>query len=392
MKRVITIALLGTTTTLMAMNAEYASLYKDPRVMGMGGASVAVGGRPSSVFSNPAGLASMKKEKGFIVDILNPTLSASKDFKDFYDDYDDAEGDAEKTALLNQYSGEHFHLGINNYMSLSKNSDSFAWTVGALTAADVNLMVHGNGSATGGFLETTSRGYAGVVLGIAKPLPTAYGRVDIGVSLKVISQYSYEGMLGINELVEHDGEDLEDTIQDKYEKKATGVAMDLGVVYHPFEESFWKPTVGVSMLNVGSLHLENQYGAQPMTVNVGVSISPELAYIDDLTVAADYMDIFHANKLRIYTNSPDESEVTYTESYDESIAKHIRVGASLSLVDNSWISVRMSGGVYQSEWTAGADIKLGVLSLHASSYAEEIGITDYETTDRRYMLQVGFGW
>ena len=56
----------------MAMYAENASLYKDPRIMGMGGANVAVGAYSTSVFSNPAGLTNIKKDHGFVVDLFAP--------------------------------------------------------------------------------------------------------------------------------------------------------------------------------------------------------------------------------------------------------------------------------------------------------------------------------
>jgi len=42
-KRILSLALLGTTSSLFALGAEHAYLYKDPRIMGMGGANVAVG-------------------------------------------------------------------------------------------------------------------------------------------------------------------------------------------------------------------------------------------------------------------------------------------------------------------------------------------------------------
>ena len=38
-KKIITMALLGATTSLFALGAEHAYLYKDARIMGMGGAS-----------------------------------------------------------------------------------------------------------------------------------------------------------------------------------------------------------------------------------------------------------------------------------------------------------------------------------------------------------------
>ncbi|MBT5934285.1 hypothetical protein, partial [Sulfurimonas sp.] len=218
-KKIILSALLGATTSLMALGAEYSYLYKDARIMGMGGANVAVGGYSSSVFSNPAGLVSIKKESGYVVDILGIGASASAGFLDFSNDISDANTDAEMTEVLQNYAGEHFHAGVNNYTAVSKNGDAFAWSVGLLSAADINFQAHPNGSTNGGLLAITSRVYGGVVLGGAKEIQTNAGKVDIGVGLKYISQQSVEGSLGISELVNSD--DVLQTLQDKYQKTSS---------------------------------------------------------------------------------------------------------------------------------------------------------------------------
>ena len=92
---------------------------------------------------------------------------------------------------------------------------------GFLAAADVNLMAHANGSTAGGLLETSSRAYGGLVFGVAKPYDTEYGRVDVGVGVKYISQNSYEGALGVTELTDQT-DDLGKKLQDKYEKQSSG--------------------------------------------------------------------------------------------------------------------------------------------------------------------------
>ena len=160
MKKIISIALLGATTSLMAMYGESAYLYKDPRIMGMGGANVAVGGFSTSIFSNPAGLASIKKEHGIVVDLLGLGMSISgESLQDMADDIDAAETDDEMTQLLSDFSGTNFHVGIDNYTAISKNSDAFAWTIGALGAADSN---ESTARLTPSSTEKSSAGVRGV--------------------------------------------------------------------------------------------------------------------------------------------------------------------------------------------------------------------------------------
>ena len=134
MKKILALGLLGISTSLMAMYGEQSYLYKDNRIMGMGGTNVAIGGYSTSIFYNPAGLRNLRKEDGFIVDLLNLQVSATEQFSDFYDDFSNAmdiENDAEKTKalidVLEKYNGEHFHANVTNYTSISKNRFEIAF-------------------------------------------------------------------------------------------------------------------------------------------------------------------------------------------------------------------------------------------------------------------------
>jgi len=389
-KKIILSVLIGATTSLMALGAEHAYLYKDPRIMGMGGANIAVGGYSTSVFSNPAGLASIKKDHGFVVDLLGLGVSASSGISDFMADIDDAGDDTdEMTKVLQEYAGEHFHVGVDNYMAVSKNSDMFAWSVGLLVGADVNMMAHPNGSTNGGVLATTSRAYGGVVVGAAKPYDTQLGRVDVGVSVKFISQNSYEGSLGISELT--DDEDLGEQLQEKYEKSSSGLGLDLGATWYPFKDNYWNPAFGLSILNIGSMGMDDNFGGQPMTVNIGASVTPEVAYIDKLVLAIDYVDMFNANVTRIYDFS-DSDNVEYSDYEESDFMKRIRVGAGIGLMDSPYFSSTLNLGMYQGAYTAGLDLQMTVVKLNFATYEEQVGTGSVDISDRRYMAQIGIGW
>lgn len=396
MKKFISLSLLGTATSLMAMYGEHAYLYKDPRIMGMGGANVAVGSYASSLFSNPAGLTNIKKEHGIVVDIFGVGVSASKSAQDFMTDLQDAidtEEDAEVANVLKAYSGEHFHMGFDNYTSISKNSDAFAWSLGVLAAADFNFMPHAQGSVNGGLLQTSSRVYGGVVLGVAKPYDTTIGRLDIGLGVKYISQVSYEGVLGVSELLDEEDEDndLMDTLQDKYESESSGLGIDLGVNYHPFPNSFWKPTFGLSILNIGSMKMDDTYGRQPMTVNVGASVTPDVSFVNKLVLAVDYVDLLNANETRIYDFSTTD-EVLYSDYEEVDMIKRLRFGASATLVDTALFSTTLNAGFYQGAYTAGVNLDITFFKLNFATYEEQIGTGAAEISDRRYSAQIALGW
>ncbi len=396
-KQIISLALLGTTTSLMAMFAEQAYLYKDPRIMGMGGTNIAVGAYSTSLFSNPAGLTNIKKEHGIVVDLLSVGLSATSQFTDFAEDIADA-GDAENEEeamldVLGKYSGEHFHADVSTYMSVSKNSDLFAWSIGVLAAVDTNIMVHGKGSTNGALLETSSRGYGGVVLGVAKPYDTKIGRLDIGLGLKYISQKSIEGSLGINELINEDEDNsIEDRLSDKYEKDSAGFGVDLGLTYKPFIDNFWNPAFGLSLMNIGSMNMDDNYGQQPMTLNIGASITPEVNYIDKLVLAIDYVDLLNANKLRMYDFDEDGNVVAYTDYETGDFMKNLRLGAGVGLIDNTYFSTTLNVGLYQGAYTAGLDMQITILKINLATYQEQVGTMSNPYEDRRYMAQIGIGW
>jgi len=388
-KRIILGTLLTTTTSLMALDAAHAFLYKDPRVMGMGGASVAVGGYSTAVFSNPAGLTEIKKDHGFVIELLGVGATGSEQIMDFADDLGDAEDDTAAIAdVISKYNGEHFHIDVSNYSSISKNSDAFAWSIGLLAATDVNLEPHSN--SADGFLETSSRGYAGVILGAAKPFETGIGRIDVGMSFKYITQQSYEGALQAADIVK-DSDEILDTLRDKFERKTSGFGVDLGVTYRPFENSFWHPAIGASVLNMGSMDMDNNYGQQPMTVNFGVSITPEVPILDKLVIAVDYLDAFNANEIRTYTYD-DQGEIVYVDDVESDMMKRVCVGMGMGLIDSKYFSTQINVGMYQGAYTAGLDMTLTLLKLNLATYEEQIGTGGVDTPDRRYMVQLGLGW
>ncbi len=380
--------------SLMAMYGEQAYLYKDNRVMGAGGANIAVGGYTTSVFYNPAGLKQIKKEHGYVVDLLGLQLGGSEKFKDFADDLDNALTDdnlAELIGVLNKYDGEHFHANVTNYTAIAKNNESLAWSVGLLIGADLNYMTHSAGSANGASLETTSRGYGGVIVSFAKDFDTKFGKFDVGISGKYVQQKSYEGLIPISDLIQTD--DIIELMQDKYEKDSSGFGVDLGVNYHPFANSSLHPVVGLSILNIGGMSMDDNYGRQPMTVNVGVAISPEVPVIDRLIIAADYVDVFNANQVRVYTYNPNVNEAySYIEADDTDFMKKVRAGVTAGLVDTQYFSMDLGVGWYQEAYTAGLNMELTLLKLSLATYEESLGYGDVEIKDRRYSLQLGIGW
>lgn len=394
MKKIFALSLIGGVTSLMAMYAEQAYLYKDSRILGAGGANTAIGGYSTSIFYNPAGLRSIKKEHGFVVDLLGLQASGSKKVQDFVNDMQDALDQDSESALVDvfkKYDGEHFHIDLTNYSALSKNSDFMAWSVGLLVGADANYMTHMDATVNAlSALETTSRGYGGVFVGFAKDFDTSIGKIDLGVSGKYVKQKSYEGLISSQELATTD--DLVDYLQTNYEKDGSGYGIDIGAIYHvPALESL-RPTIGVSVLNIGDMKMDEHYGRQPMTVNVGFGLSPEVPIFDRLTIGVDFVDVLSENKVRVYDYNPEGEAFSYVETKNDGFMKKMRAGATLGVYDSSWLTLDVSGGWYQESYTAGVNMELTVVKLSFATYEEDLGYGAADYKDRRYALQLGIGW
>jgi len=365
-------------------------LYKDPRVMGMGGANIAVGGYSSSVFSNPAGLATLKNKEGFDVELLGISVGASKDLKDFADDIKDVEEADEAVTVLDKYSGDAFSISLANYSSITYHIDSSTVVnFGILAAGDGTFISHGNGSKDG-LLEAHTRVYGAVILSGAKTFDNLLpGNVTFGLGIKYVKQNSYEAALDVDDIANH-SDDLDTYLKDEYKKEDSGVGVDIGILYEPNIEAinFLHPRVGLSVLNIGNLDFDN-YGAQPTTVNVGMAISPEVPYISSLTVAVDIVDITNEQQARIMNSKTGEYE-NVDIAFD--FLQHLKAGVSIGLFENEWTNIRLNTGVYQGDISAGLELDVFGGKLQFTTYQEQLGSETGQLEDRRYMLGFGIGW
>jgi hypothetical protein len=398
MKKLLPLSLIAFSTLIYADMSTQEFLYKDPRIMGMGGANTAVGGYSTSIFSNPAGIIKIKKSHGIEAEILGLSVSASERFQQFADDLSNSE-DNEIINTLNKYSGDAFNATVSNYTSFSYHAENdIAYSFGLLAAGDINFLPHTNSGANG-VLESHSRAYGGIFLASATKyhgLSSSFlggaldGDLTIGVSAKYIKQKSYEAGLDLGEVTEHK-DDIVKYLQDTYEVDNSGFAFDIGTLYE-FNNKVWNPAVGLSVMNIGSLDFD-AYGAQPLCVNLGASISPEISWSNSLKFSVDYIDLLNSQQARIRNYNPDRAQDQYDNAdigYD--VMNHLRMGASLGLFDNSFIMTTLNAGLYKGAYTAGIDFQLTLLKLQFATYQEQLGSTLGQLEDRRYVVGLGLGW
>ena len=393
MKKIVALSMLGASLLLQADMSQQEFLYKDPRMMGMGSAATAVGGYSTAVFYNPAGLINIKKSHGVEVELLGIAVTGSKDIKNFADDVNNADTDPEIIEAVKKYSGEAFNLTASNYTSFSYHTESdFAYSIGLLASADANFIPHDN-SGINGLLETHSRAYGGVLLGAAQKFEDVLGgNLTVGIGLKFITQKSYEAGLDAGEVTEHK-DDLGTYLQDTYEVSNSGFAGDIGILYEPNILSSLHPAIGLSVMNIGTLNFDDAYGAQPMTLNGGISISPELPLLDSFTLSVDYVDMLNAQQARVRNYNPYRSYDQYDNAdIDFDVMQHLRAGLKVGVFDNSWVTTTLMAGWYQGSYTAGIDLQLTLIKIQAATYQEQLGAKTGQLEDRRYIVGLGIGW
>jgi hypothetical protein len=361
---------------------EYPYLYKSPRAMGMGGAYTAVGGRTDTLFYNPAGLSNIPKDKGWEFSLLDLSAEVSKNSLDFYDDLQDAtdvgdlngdgsaDDDEQKAVndVLAQYMGENIHLRAADFTAMGKSWARFSFGIGGIGSARVDAIAH-QGFSSEGMLEMNSDvtygGIAGFSFGLTEKL-------FIGITAKALNRESVIHNFTARELVEHQ-DDMDDYITDTLKKSGSAVGFDAGMIWNLAPDSWWRPSIGISALNIGDLDFK-EAGMIPMTINAGIAANPRITWFRNLIIAADYVDI---------TNN-------FTEDADT--AKRIRYGAELQLFDKLPVELALRAGMYEGAPTFGADFRLLVFKLSYTMYSEEMGAYAGQDKDKRQMLTLNVGW
>jgi hypothetical protein len=369
--------------TISVQASELNYLYKDQRTMAMGGTNVSVGGYSSSLFSNPAGIAKVSNNDDLIIEFFTVQASGGNDTAPFVSDINDAidTGDRFEVAkTIANYSGKSIHADASNYSSITKNNDQYAWSIGLLTAVDANFTPYADE------VEIQARTYGGLTGALTYTFqPSRAGELTLGFGLKIITQQSYEGVLTATELIFED--DIAGKIKNDLQNDGVATSADLGFIYQL--NTNMQPSFGMSILNIGELDFNDHYGSQPMTVNFGASIQPELFFSKHTVIAIDYVDALNASKTRYYDSSTG-SFASSTESND--VEDRLRIGMSARVFENKWSALDLSTGVYQGAYTAGFTYTANIFRIGFATYEEGVNSLRSTETDRRYNLSASITW
>lgn len=354
MKKILICTMLMLITSGIVFGAEYPYIYKGPRPMGMGGAFVAVSDDANALFSNPAGLASIKKIRASILPL---EMEVGKNALDIYTDSKnvDFDNETETAQYLRDHIGDRSHVGINlfPYYSMPR----FAIGLIGTARADLEVIDRQYPKVVSHVVNDT-----GVGAGYAHPFLD--GDLSVGASLKYINRQSLNKEYTVLDIT---SDDLEEKIRDDLDK-GSGVLADIGVMYSLVDLGLANARVGACANNLIGSKLGDAEDLDSH-VDIGFAVDSDL-WITKATFAVDYVDLF--------------SQL----GTDNDLPKRVRLGVECRLP--LFLTVR--AGLYQGYYTAGVNLDARFVQLDALTYAEEIGAYAGQRADRRYALRFTMGF
>ncbi len=354
--------------------AEYPTLFRGIRPLGMGGAFIAVPDDSDAMFYNPASLAAAPGVFKVGVPLPVPLIEISQSTRSLLNDAKDLKSGSsisEINDVLQKHLDENLRVRAAFVPTVSFHAANLNFGVAVLTQVRADLAVHGR------LFPVLSSEYArdiGLLGSAAAHLLS--GRIDVGATLKFVQRDTSIQRLTAFQI----SADGYDPRQDS--KTKSDFAMDLGLNYHLIKDlpvvSMLNPTASVVLQNITQLDLIpsefeqfSQGRVLPYQVNVGLSVSPSVGIAK--TIIAYELD--------------DVSKQLPPDSEHDNYLKRTHLGLEVQI---PFVAVRV--GMNQGYGTAGVTLKLAVLEISYTTYAEQLGVDKDRQSDRRHVVQMGLAF
>jgi hypothetical protein len=336
----------------ITLAAEFPTLYRGIRPLGMGGAFITLSDDENALFYNPAGLNDVQGFGG--IGILNPLAEISKASTDLYSDIKDLDGNdiLQVTNVLNDHIGEHQHIR----MAMLPHVYFHNFAVGILAQGTMDLEVRNPAFPE---VVTDVKSDLGVGIGMARGI---WGRaLQVGASAKMIQRQGIKKTFTAVDIAGGDFDPLDDL------KKETDVAFDVGAKVNlvlPLRPSMALVVQNITDLEFGTL------GTIPQQINAGVAINPSIIGLLSTTWMIEVNDL------------------TEEVGSEEDFYKRVHLGTE-------WRFPRilsLRAGINQGYFTAGLTLDFWLLKLVGATYTEEVGTFAGQRDDHRYVLQTSIGF
>ena len=386
MKKIVLIAII-LSSFVFGANYEINYLYKDERSLGMGGVGVANGGKAPSVFLNPAGLSKMVPDGGIDFSLLpvnigindaiiKKQLNGTYDFRNSGDDIAEA---------VSQVLGENINIDANTYSYLAAKIGIVTASVGIFTSSNTNMQIH-SGFGPSGVIEFDTTSYAGMNLSSSFSIEDS---MHLGVGVKYITSYAKRKNISLGDLLEPDfaqtlQSDMSPTTKGLLENSAP--TLDIGAIYDldnlrrvspsRFVNKVLdttNPSVGVSVLNIGSYLTSDKEAYIPQTINAGITFRPYCTWFRELVVSSEVHDVLNG----------------YSINKSRGILGKFRAGFEGYLIKNILMDMSLRGGYLNGSWSAGFNTRIAFLHIGLTTYVEEMGGYVGQASDRRYLVNLG---
>jgi hypothetical protein len=384
LNKTLTLSLL-LTASLWSLNYQHQTLYKDISVMGMGGANVAIGGKASSLFYNPAGLSKIPKEYGPELNLININATVNDNILKFLDDMDTATSNPPKITpdddineklatlqVIDDYVGKNIHIDLNDFTSYGQKYQKFAFGGGLIVGLTSDFKTH---RPLHKVLESQGMLYKGLAMGLSYDIDDNEIKnlkgFTVAAGFKYIQSKNWDHTFSLAEILLHN-DDFADYLVDTIAIDSTSTVFDLGIIYPLTHEI----TLGASILNIGGIGSKSGVYI-PATINFGLGYTKRLdgdAFLNQFRVAVDYVDF--SNQQR------DDSDFT----------KRFRFGLEGNVFDGWFSTLTLRTGVYQGTLTYGAEFRLSALTIGYAAYTEELGAYVGQNEDKRQMVNVAIAW
>lgn len=374
--------------------------YLTPRPMGMGGAFTAVANDESAFWTNPAGIARVRKARSreglHILKFPNATVGLNSASKSFYSALKSTSSAGVADVIANSDFNEAkpfyaraaafpvalFEIGKNDPMGFGifENSTMRVY-IDKDTPTDARISAISD--------VGTSIGYA---------YTNFANRFNIGFNLRPTYRYAYEDTIPSSELKSKTA--LYKRIK-KDSNRGTGIGADVGMMFTIAD--FWFPTVGVAIRNLptgcktdylnpfteerqkicGTVYSGSDGNPEalsvidPMDTRVGMSISPRIAKDFGIRFTADVQNIY------LGTGS------AYYGLPGIDFAKMLHGGIELfsgNPLERSAVALQV--GANQGFVTWGFSLNGALGSLEFASYAADVSNTVKRVEDRRYLASL----
>jgi hypothetical protein len=399
LKLAATVAILLTSSG-SALGTEVPEGYPTPRAMGLGGAFTAIANDESAFWTNPAGIARVRKARSregiHIMKVPNLTLGLNASSRSFYGAIQGASssGVADVIASSNISTSKPFYARAAAFpVVMFEPEKNQPMGFGVLSNSVMRISINKE-------IPTDAR--VSAITDVGASFGYAYSnlanRLSMGFTFRPTYRYAYEDTVASSELKSRTA--ILKRIK-KDSNRGLGLGADFGMLFTLAD--FWFPTIGLAIRNLptgcvndylnpfteirqkicGTTYTGSQGNPEALSVidptdtRLGLSISPRIAKNYGVRLSADIQNVYMGTG-SVYYGLPGLD-----------ISKMIHGGIEIfsgNPLERTPFAVQV--GANQGFVTWGFVLNSPLASLEFASYAVDVSSTVKRVEDRRYIASL----